>query len=519
MKLAELLPDGLAAIPPAGAAAVDVTALAYDSRSVAPGTLFFCVPGLRSDGHDFAPAAVRAGATALVVERPLGLGVPEVLVSSARAAMGPVAARFFGDPTAELAVVGVTGTNGKTTTAFLVRALLQASGLPCGLLGTVTSVVGGVERSAARTTPEAIDLQADFRAMLAGGECACAMEVSSHALALARTDGTRFAVAVFTNLTQDHLDFHPTMEDYFQAKRSLFLPHPAAASPGETAPVESAHGDRMTDGAPGISVINLDDPYGRRLAAELPDALTFAIDRDADYRALDVRVGFDGAHLRLQTPVGERTLSLPLRGRFNVANALGALVAAHALGCELDTLLAALARGVHVPGRFEPVAEGQDFAVLVDYAHTPDSLENVLRAARQLIDPAARVLCVFGAGGDRDRGKRPQMGEIAARLADVAIVTSDNPRSEDPDAIIAEILAGAAPARARGMPPVGALADRRAAIERAIATARTGDVVLIAGKGHEQGQEFADGHKLPFDDVAVAREALRARAAATGAAA
>jgi UDP-N-acetylmuramoyl-L-alanyl-D-glutamate--2,6-diaminopimelate ligase len=511
MKLAALIPSELAASTPVDAAAVEVTALAYDSRAVAPGTLFFCVPGLRSDGHDFAPAAVRAGAGALVVERPLGLGVPEVLVSSARAAMGPVAARFFGDPTAELAVVGITGTNGKTTTAFLVRALLQASGLPCGLLGTVTSVVGGVERAAARTTPEAIDLQADFRAMLAGGECACAMEVSSHALALGRTDGTRFAAAIFTNLTQDHLDFHPTMEDYFQAKRRLFLPESESTATGFV--------NRTATSAPAVSVVNLDDPYGRRLAAELPDALTFAIARDADYRALDVHLGPDGARLRLRTPVGERSLSLPLRGRFNVANALGALAAAHALGGELDTLLAALAHGVRVPGRFEPIDEGQDFAVLVDYAHTPDSLENVLHAARQLIDTEARVLCVFGAGGDRDRGKRPLMGAIAARLADVAIVTSDNPRSEDPDAIIAEILAGAAGARALGMPPVSSIADRRTAIEHAIAVARTGDLVLIAGKGHEQGQELADGHKIPFDDLTVAREALHARAVASGASA
>jgi UDP-N-acetylmuramoyl-L-alanyl-D-glutamate--2,6-diaminopimelate ligase len=504
MKLAELIPSELAASAPLDAAAVEVAALAYDSRAVAPGTLFFCVPGLRSDGHDFAPAAVRAGAAALVVERPLGLAVPEVLVTSARAAMGPIAARFFGDPTAELDVVGVTGTNGKTTTAFLLRALLQAAGAPCGLLGTITSIIGGIERPAARTTPEAIDLQGDFRAMLDGGERACAMEVSSHALALARTDGTRFAAAIFTNLTQDHLDFHPTMEDYFQAKRRLFVPDATA--------------DRAPAAPPRVSVINLDDPYGRRLAAELPDALTFAIDRDADYRALDVRVGFDGAHLRLQTPAGEHTLALPLRGRFNVANALGALAAAHALGGELDALLATLARGVRVPGRFESVVEGQDFAVLVDYAHTPDSLENVLHAARQLIGTTARVICVFGAGGDRDRGKRPLMGAIAARLADVAIVTSDNPRSEDPDAIIAEILAGAAPARTLGMPPVAALADRHAAIECAITAARAGDVVLIAGKGHEQGQEFADGRKVPFDDVAVAREALRARAASGAAA-
>jgi UDP-N-acetylmuramoyl-L-alanyl-D-glutamate--2,6-diaminopimelate ligase len=512
MKLVDLVRGALGTVVSLSDAPVEIVRLAYDSRQVQPGTLFFCVPGLRSDGHDFAAAAVQAGAAALVVERPLGLGVPEVLVASARAAMGPVAARFYGDPTAELDVVGVTGTNGKTTTAFLARALLQAGGRPCGLLGTVTSVVGGQERPVARTTPEAIDLHADFRAMLDGGERACVMEVSSHALELARTDGVRFAAGIFTNLTQDHLDFHGTMEAYFQAKRKLFLPT-----------------------APRISVINIDDPYGRRLAAELPEALTFAIDREADYRARDVQVGFDGCRLHLQTPEGERALFLPLRGRFNVANALGALAAAHALGSDLDTLVVALQRGVRVPGRFEPVDEGQDFAVLVDYAHTPDSLENVLQAARQLIDarpgapgplPASdfrgraggRVVCVFGAGGDRDRGKRPLMGEIAARLAEVVIVTSDNPRSEDPDAIIAEILAGTARARAMGALPVVALGDRRAAIDRAIVAAEPGDVVVIAGKGHEQGQEFAEGRKVPFDDVAVAREALRAhRAPAAGA--
>jgi UDP-N-acetylmuramoyl-L-alanyl-D-glutamate--2,6-diaminopimelate ligase len=499
MRLAELVPAELDARADADGASVEIAGLAYDSRRVAPGTLFFCVPGLRSDGHDFAPAAVRAGAAALVVERPLGLGAPEVLVASARAAMGPLAARFYGDPTAELDVVGVTGTNGKTTTAFLVRALLQAAGRPCGLLGTVTSFVGGQELPVARTTPEAIDLQGDFRAMLDGGERACAMEVSSHALELGRTAGVRFAAAIFTNLTQDHLDFHGTMESYFEAKRRLFV----SATP------------------PRVSAINIDDPYGRRLAAELPAAVTFAIDRDADYRALDVRVGFDGCRLRLRTPQGEHALSLPLPGRFNVANALGALAAVHALGGDLETLLAALARGERVPGRFEPVAEGQGFAVLVDYAHTPDSLENVLRAARQLIDDRGRVLCVFGAGGDRDRGKRPLMGEIAARLADVAIVTSDNPRSEDPDAIIAEILDGVVPTRAAGGgidgPSVTALADRRAAIEHAIAAAHPGDIVIVAGKGHEQGQELAEGRRIPFDDVAVAREALRAHAAGTAA--
>ncbi len=503
MKLADLIPHELLRGELPGGAA-EIGGLAYDSRNVQPGSLFFCVPGEHSDGHDFARAAVERGAAALVIERPLGMDVPEVCVDSARAAMGPVAARFYEDPTAELQVVGVTGTNGKTTTTFLVRSLLEAIGRPCGLLGTVTSIVAGQERPAVRTTPEAIDLQADFRAMLDGGERACAIEVSSHALELGRTDGVRFAAGIFTNLTQDHLDFHATMEDYFQAKRKLFLP-----------------------AGPPIRIVNVDDPYGRRLAAELPDALTFAIeDRDADYRARDLDVGFAAARMRVATPAGERPLVLPLRGRFNVANALGALAAVHALGGDLDALVAALGVGVRVPGRLEPVDEGQDFAVLVDYAHTPDSLENVLLAMRDLVggstearhSPAGaaaagshggRLLCVFGAGGDRDRGKRPLMGEIAARLADLAIVTSDNPRSEEPEAIIAEILDGAARARTVGALPLKAIPDRRAAIEAAVAGARTGDVLLIAGKGHEQGQELAGGRKIPFDDVQVAREALR----------
>ncbi|HTA12022.1 MAG TPA: UDP-N-acetylmuramoyl-L-alanyl-D-glutamate--2,6-diaminopimelate ligase, partial [Solirubrobacteraceae bacterium] len=412
----------------------------------------------------------------------------------------------------------VTGTNGKTTSAYLLRALLEAGGEQCGLLGTVKSVIGGREHLVARTTPEAIDLQADLRAMLDGGDRACAIEVSSHALELGRVAATPFAAALFTNLTQDHLDFHETMEDYFQAKRRLFV------NPG----------DDPQWLAPGVSVINVGDPYGRRLAQELPHARTFAVRALADYSATDVRCGLGGCSFTLGTPEGEREVNLPLPGRFNVANALGALATVHALGGELDVLVAALERGVRVPGRFEPVSEGQDFAVLVDYAHTPDSLENVLAAARELLDAdgashegaAGRVLCVFGAGGDRDRGKRPLMGEIAARLADVAIVTSDNPRSEDPEQIIREIMGGVAVAEGAvgGGDGTGDTAhaasarvrtqvDRRAAIAEAIGCARGGDVVVIAGKGHEQGQEFADGRKLPFDDAAVAREALGARGA------
>jgi UDP-N-acetylmuramoyl-L-alanyl-D-glutamate--2,6-diaminopimelate ligase len=471
MKLSEVMAG--AGVP--AVADVEVADLAYDSRAVGPGTLFFCVPGFQTDGHDFAPRAVEQGAVALVVERPLDLGVPEVRVPSVRAAMAPAAAAFYGDPTDRLDVVGITGTNGKTTTAFLVRALLEAAGRQTGLLGTVTSVVGGEERAVVRTTPEAIELQRDFAAMLAGGDAACAMEVSSHALALHRADAIHWAVAVFTNLTQDHLDFHPTMDDYFVAKRRLFETAPAAA------------------------VVNVDDPYGRRLAADLPDAITFGIEsEDAAVRARDVAFGLTGSTFTLDG----LELRSPLPGRFNVLNVLGAVAAVRALGVPDERIADTLPGAGRVPGRFEPVDEGQPFAVLVDYAHTPDALENVLREARDLA--RGRLIAVFGAGGDRDRGKRPLMGRAARELADRVVVTSDNPRSEDPEAIIAEILEGAG-----NGPSVEALVDRRAAIEHAVGLAAPGDVVVIAGKGHEQGQEFEGGRKVPFDDVTVAREALR----------
>jgi UDP-N-acetylmuramoyl-L-alanyl-D-glutamate--2,6-diaminopimelate ligase len=460
---------------------VPVRDLAYDNRMVGPGTLFFCVPGFTRDGHDYAPDAVARGAAGLVVQRPLGLGVPEVQVQDVRAAMAVAAARLAGDPTARLPVAGITGTNGKTTTAFLVRALLEGAGRRCGLLGTVKSVVGGEDRPVQRTTPEAIDLQRTFREMLEAGDEACAMEVSSHALELRRADGIHFRAAVFTNLTQDHLDFHPDMEHYFQAKRRLF------ASP-------------LTE----IRIANADDPAGRRLLAEFPDAIPFGVTAtDAAYRAADVETGFAGTTFTAHTPDGTYAARLPLPGAFNVANALGAWAAARALGVEPEAIPPALAAAELPPGRFEPIDEGQDFAVFVDYSHKPDALENVLRTARALT-PGGRVLVVFGAGGDRDRGKRPVMGAIAAREADVAFVTSDNPRSEDPEAIIAEILAGIDGGDVRVDP------DRRAAIAAAVREAGAGDVVVIAGKGHEQGQELAGGRKEPFDDAVVAREALRA---------
>ncbi len=457
-----------------GDTATEIRELAYDSRRVESGTLFFCVPGEKVDGHAFAAAAVEAGAVGLVVERELELDVVQVVVPDARAAMAPLAARFFGDPTSELKVAGITGTNGKTTTAFLVREILESAGVRCGLLGTVKQVVGGVEEEVERTTPEAIDLQRTFRRMVNGGDAACVMEVSSHALALRRAGEIHFDVALFTNLTQDHLDFHADMEDYFRSKRLLF------------------------EMAPETAIVNVDDPYGRRLAEEF-ECVTFSSEGgDADLVAGDVGITPLGAEFS----VGEVAVRTLLPGDFNVSNALAAFAAAMAMGVEPEIAAAGLAQAAAPPGRFEPIDEGQDFTVLVDYAHTPDSLENVLRAARRLGE--GRVISVFGAGGDRDRSKRPRMGRAGAELSDLAIVTSDNPRSEDPEAIVAEILAGI-----EDRDGVVEEVDRRAAIALALARAEPGDTVVIAGKGHEQGQEFENGRKLPFDDRDVAREELR----------
>jgi UDP-N-acetylmuramoyl-L-alanyl-D-glutamate--2,6-diaminopimelate ligase len=473
MRLAELV-EGLPGARVVGDGSVGVSELAYDSRKVEPGTLFCCVVGEKSDGHLFGARAVEDGASALLVERELTeLDVAQVVVPDSRAAMAPLAARFFGVPTAELRVVGVTGTNGKTTTAFLIHEVLKAAEYPCGLLGTVKQIVGGVEKDVVRTTPEAIELQSTFRQMLEGGDEACAMEVSSHAMTLHRADAIHFEVAVFTNLTQDHLDFHADMEDYFLAKRKLFEMGPRTA------------------------IVNVDDPYGRRLAEEF-ECLTFSAEgAEADYSARDV--SFDAGGARFS--VGDMELRTGLPGHFNVANALGAFAAAEAMGVGAEIAAAGLARAARVPGRFEPIDEGQGFSVLVDYAHTPDSLENVLRAARRLT--AGKLISVFGAGGDRDRDKRPKMGRAGADLSDLAVVTSDNPRSEDPEAIVAEVAAGA-----DGVSRLEVVVDRREAIALALGRAEPGDTVVIAGKGHEQGQEFEDGRKIPFDDREVAREEL-----------
>jgi len=494
MKLRELL-AGAAVAEWVANPEVEVSGLAYSSSEVRPGTAFFCVPGARSDGHDFAPAALDAGATALVVERRLDLDVTQAVVADARAAMAPAAVAFFGDPTAELRVAGITGTNGKTTTAFLLRHILERTGTPTGQLGTVKRVVGGEESEVERTTPEAIDLQRTFREMLDAGDRACAMEVSSHALALGRAQGVRFAAAAFTNLTQDHLDFHPDMEDYFAAKALLFSGTPEV---------------------PGTSVVNIDDEHGRRLAAELarrsqPLLTVSAAGAEADFVATEVGFDASGSAFTLRSPGGEHAVRLPLPGHFNTENALIAIATASALGADEGNAAAALADADLVPGRMEPVDEGQPFAVLVDYAHTPDSLENVLSAARRLGE--GRLISVFGAGGDRDRDKRPLMGAAAAILSDIAFVTSDNPRSEEPAAIVAQVEAGMRGQDARARVEIEV--DRRAAIAAALAEARPGDIVVIAGKGHEQGQEFEEGRKIPFDDRAVAREELRALRAAT----
>jgi len=473
MRLAELVEE-LPGARIVGDGSVGVRELVFDSRRVEPGTLFFCVVGEKVDGHSFGARAVEDGAVALVVERELTeLDVAQVVVPDSRAAMAPLAARFYGDPTAELRVVGVTGTNGKTTTAFLVQEILKAAEYPCGLLGTVKQIVGGVEKEVVRTTPEAIELQSTFRQMLDGGDEACAMEVSSHALTLHRADAIHFEVAIFTNLTQDHLDFHADMEDYFLAKRKLFEMEPKTA------------------------IVNVDDPYGRRLAEEF-ECLTFSAEgAEADYSARDVSFDAGGARFA----VGEMELRTGMPGHFNVANALGAFAAAEAMGVGPEIAAAGLARAARVPGRFEPVDEGQGFSVLVDYAHTPDSLENVLRAARRLTE--GRLISVFGAGGDRDRDKRPKMGRAGAEHSDLTVVTSDNPRSEDPAAIVAEVAAGA-----EGASQLEVVVDRREAIALALGRAAPGDTVVIAGKGHEQGQEFEDGRKVPFDDREVAREEL-----------
>ena len=446
------------------AGAVELRAATHDSRLVVPGDVFCCVPGRNHDGHDHAPAAVAAGAAALLVERPLGLGVPELVVADVRRAMGPLSAALLGDPSHTLDVVGITGTNGKTTTAQMLASILNRAGRNCGVIGTLTGV---------RTTPEAPELQQLLAAFLAEGRRSVAMEVSSHALDLHRVDGTRFRVGVFTNLSRDHLDHHHDMAAYFQAKAALFTPE-------------------LCDQA----VLCTDDPHGRLLldAAQIP-SIGYSIED-----AADLKIAASGSRFVWR---GE-SVSIAMPGRFNVLNALAAATVADLLGVPHSVIAQGLADLGPIAGRFEMVDEGQPFLAAVDFAHTPDGLDNLLVAARELAGEG-RVVVVFGAGGDRDPTKRPEMGEVVARLADVVVLTTDNPRHEDPAAIMAAVTTGLA-----DHPDVTVEPDRATAIGLAVDRARPGDVVLIAGKGHETTQTIGDV-VTPFVDREVLSSALRSR--------
>ncbi len=473
-----------------------VRGVTHDSRRVAPGDLYAALPGAHVHGADFAAAAIARGAVAVLTDaegarRIAAAGGPAaalpVLVSAdPRRDLAPVAARVHGDPSAALRLLGVTGTNGKTTTAFLLDAGLRAAGHTTGLVGTVETRIAGDRLASAHTTPEASDLQALLATMVERGVDAATMEVSSHALAQHRADALHFAGALFTNLSQDHLDFHPTMADYFEAKASLFTPGRAAAA-----------------------VIGVGDEWGRRLAARRPDAVTFAVDGPADWTARDITAGPTGSELLAAGPGGERVeLSVPLPGLFNIANALGALALLVAVGVDPAVAAAGIGSLPGVPGRMERVDAGQPFLALVDFAHTPDAVTTLLATVRPLVK--GRIIIVLGCGGDRDRGKRPLMGAAAATLADLAILTNDNPRSEDPADILAAMLAGV-PATARAAGRVLVEPDRAAAIAAAVAAAGPQDAVVVAGKGHESGQEQA-GLVTPFDDRAVLRAALDAAA-------
>ena len=486
--------DAGAAAAAAPQASSRVTAVTHDSRAVFPGSVFVAIRGHKTDGARFADEAVRRGAVAVVAEtpRPDGLAVIWLVTPDARLALADLAAALYEHPSESLTVVGVTGTNGKTTTTYLMASVFDAANLPCGRMSTTTVRVGpgpGGERDAAHTTPEASDVQRLLHEMADRGCQACAMEVSSHALMLQRVAHVRFAAAIFTNLTRDHLDFHGDMQHYFDAKRRLF--------------------DLLPAGAPAI--VNVDDPRGPELAKGLPRVITYAIDRPADVRAKAVHSTLEGLAFEAETPRGSLAMRSPLVGRPNVYNILGVVAAATALGLPADAIEAGIARLERVPGRFQLVsATVDDVRVVVDYAHTDDALKNLLETARPLTQ--GRVIAVFGCGGDRDRTKRPLMGAVAARLSDYVVITSDNPRSEDPARILDEIKLGLAPALEPGAPkrpatPWIAEVDRRTAIERAIRSAKPGDLVVIAGKGHETYQIIGD-RTLAFDDVEVAHAAL-----------
>ena len=478
-------------------AATPVSSVAYDSRAVSANALFVALKGLKADGAAYARDAVARGAIAVLSEdpAPAGIGVPWLQVADARLALAAFAAEFYGRPSEQLTLVGITGTNGKTTTSYVLAAIFEAAGVKCGRIGTVGYRIAGKEYDAARTTPEAPELQRMLRDMVSQGCGACVMEVSSHALVLRRADHLRFAAGIFTNLTRDHLDFHGDMETYFTAKRRLFglLPDDA------------------------VAITNVDDPRGSQFAAAAKRPVTYAIDAPADVSPGPISFTLDGLRFDVRTPRGTLHIQSPLVGRPNAYN----ILAAAATAMALDVPFSAIENGIRslstVPGRFQVISAPEDeVRVVVDYAHTDDALKNLLETARPLA--GGRLITVFGCGGDRDTTKRPLMGAVAARLSDVVVVTSDNPRSENPEQIIEAIKRGIVlPADRigpKGSGPKGpqclSIPDRRAAIERAVKEARAGDLVLIAGKGHEKYQEIGD-RRLPFDDVEVARAALAQR--------
>jgi UDP-N-acetylmuramoyl-L-alanyl-D-glutamate--2,6-diaminopimelate ligase len=460
--------------------------IAYDSRRVQRHTMFVALRGEKTDGHQFIGHAIDKGASVIVAEREQkDPRVTCLVVENTRTALADFSATFYGNPARKLKLAAVTGTNGKTTTTFLIKHICENAGLRCGLIGTVRYEIGERILPAIRTTPESLDLQ-ELLAQIANAGCkAAAMEVSSHALAQERVRGIEWNVTVFTNLTQDHLDFHGTMENYFEAKAKLFTA--LASQEQKTKPV---------------AIVNVDDRYGQRLLDKLGKSVpvvTYGMGLRADFRASNYRAEFTGTSYQLDARGKSYLVRLPLIGRFNVTNSIGALAAAEALGINLRSAVLSLGKAPQVPGRLELVPAKRQFQVFVDYAHTPDALANVLKTLHEL--QPNRLIAVFGCGGDRDRQKRPLMAEMADRLADYSIITSDNPRKEDPKMIIAETEKGFQSNRYEK------IADRTEAINRAVALARARDIVLIAGKGHENYQEFAD-YTIPFDDIQVARRAI-----------
>lgn len=493
METLDELISGLEVNRRRGSMATEVGGLAYDSRQVKPGDVFVCIRGLRTDGHHYAKDALDRGAAAVVAERELSepVDAPFVLVPDTREALGLMAARHYGFPSRSLRMIGVTGTNGKTTTTYLIKAILEEAGHKVGLIGTIRNLVGQEEIPTERTTPESLDLQRLLAHMRDAGCSHVVMEVSSHAVELKRIAGVEFDLGLFTNLTQDHLDFHGTLEAYRATKAKFFATLGRSTKPG-----------------PHLAVINADDPSAGYFAdASTVPVLTYGLGEQARIRAVDVQLDGAGMRYRLLTPDWGTDVRLRLAGRFNVYNSLGAAAAGLGEGCAPEVIRRGLERVTGVPGRFELVDRGQPFTVIVDYAHTPDGLENLLRAADSVT--RGRKILVFGCGGDRDRAKRPIMGEIAGRMADYTVVTSDNPRSEDPGAICAEVVAGVA-RTAAGPEAYRVVVDRREAIQHAVDVARPGDVVLVAGKGHETYQIFAD-RTVRFDDREVAAEALARR--------